>query len=120
MIIGSAASRMRCCLDYGGVDMVMNNQLGIGPEFDIMNQLRRDGWQLYDMAEFQPNIGPVTEWCRNTLGPMMVSYDYDQHCNWHGALVEMPGSQQGTAYHKCIFAFKNTADYTMLKLKWSK
>ena len=53
----------------------MNNRLGVGPDFDLMDQLRRDGWQLYDMADFEPIIGPVTEWCRNTLGPMMVSYD---------------------------------------------
>ena len=84
-------------------------------EFEMFNQLHKDGWYIVDMAEHEPAIFDIVQWCRETLGPMMIMYDWDQDCVWHGGMIEMyPGGGM-----KTLFAFRNPADYTMLKLKFA-
>ena len=84
-------------------------------EFNLFNQLVKDGWYVVDMAEYEPAISDIVTWCRTTLGPMMIMYDSDQDCVWHGGMLEMPPG--GSL--KTLFAFRNEADYTMLRLKWA-
>jgi hypothetical protein len=89
------------------------------PEFEMLDQLRRDGWHLHDMAEYESKIFDVVEWCRQTLGNMLTMYDADViDCRWHGATVSMPTADKPQRY-MCIFAFKEEADYTMLRLRWA-
>lgn len=89
------------------------------PEFEMLDQLRRDGWSIYDMAEFEPNIMEIVTWCRETLGYMLTMYEADViDCRWHGATVSMPTADEPDRY-MCIFAFKDPADYTMLQLRWA-
>ena len=85
------------------------------PELKMFEQLADDGWYVVDMAEHEPKIFDIVEWCRETLGPMMIMYDLDWNCNWHGGMLEMyPGGGL-----KTLFAFRNAADYTMLRLKFA-
>ena len=84
-------------------------------QFDVIKQLREDGWYVYDMKEFEPKISEVVKWCRDTLGSMLVMYDMDVwNCRWHGPLVDTYGAGM-----LLLFAFKEEADYTMLKLKFA-
>lgn len=84
-------------------------------EFKLFEQLVKDGWYLVDMAPHEPAIFDIVKWCRETLGPMMVMYDLDQDCVWHGGMIESyPGGGM-----KTLFAFRNPADYTMLQLKFA-
>jgi hypothetical protein len=91
----------------------------IAKQFEMFDQLRKDGWHIYDMKEYEPKIFDIVTWCRDTLGYMLVSYDLDiQDCRWHGGQVDVPNSgYPGNVM--ILFAFKNEADYTMLKLKFS-
>ena len=84
-------------------------------EFEMFNQLHKDGWYLVDMAPHEPAIFDIVEWCRETLGPMMISYDLDWDRVWHGGIIEpYPGGGM-----KTLFAFRNQADYIMLRLKFA-
>ena len=91
----------------------------IPQQFEMFDQLRRDGWHIFDMKEHEPKIFDIVEWCRDTLGNMLVMYDLDCYdCRWHGAQVEVPNSgYPGNVM--VLFAFKDPADYTMLKLKFA-
>lgn len=94
---------------------------GIAPsvEFKLFDQLAMDGWSVYDMTEFEAKIFNIVDWCKTTLGPMLVIYDTDGHrCRWHAGMLELPDTGYPSTL-KCLFAFKDPADYTMLKLKWS-
>ena len=83
-------------------------------QFEMFDQLRKDGWTIYDMAEFEPKIFDIVAWCRDTFGSMLVMYEADIiNCRWHGGMVEMMEKPY------TLFAFKDPADYTMLKLKWA-
>lgn len=89
---------------------------GLKREFDIIEQLHKDdGWYVHDMKEFGPKMFEVFDWCCDTIGPMLTVYDADiRDCRWHGARVDTYGA--GVLF---LFAFKNEADYTMLKLKFA-
>jgi len=95
---------------------------GIAPsvEFKMFDHLvELDGWTVYDMTEFETKIYGVVDWCKTTLGPMLVIYDIDRHhCRWHAAMLEVPNSGDLSTL-KCLFAFKDPADYTMLRLRWA-
>lgn len=88
-------------------------------EFKLFEQLAKDGWYLVDMAQHEPAIFDIVMWCRDTLGPMLVMYDMDiWDRRWHAAQVEVPNSgYPGNVM--ILFAFKEAADYTMLKLKFA-
>lgn len=90
---------------------------GMSPsiEFKMFEQLATDGWYVVDMAQHEPKIFDIVEWCRTTLGPMMISYDLDWDRVWHGGIIE----QYSGGPLKTLFAFRNTADYTMLRLKFA-
>ena len=84
-------------------------------EFDLLDQLRKDGWYIVDMAEHEPNIRDIVKWCNEILGKMLIMYDLDYWvCRWHGGTIEVSDNKLLT-----IFAFKSEADYTMLKLKFA-
>jgi hypothetical protein len=88
-------------------------------QFEMFDQLRRDGWHIFDMKEYESKIFDVVDWCRDTLGSMLTVYDADfWNCRWHGAQVEVPNSgYPGNVM--VLFAFKDPADYTMLRLKFA-
>jgi len=87
-------------------------------QFEMFDQLRKDGWHIFDMKEYEPKIFDVVDWCRGTLGSMLTVYDLDVwDCRWHAAQVEVPNSgYPGDVM--ILFAFKEESDYTMLKLKF--
>lgn len=83
-------------------------------QFEMFDQLVKDGWTVHNMAEYESKIFDVVEWCRQTLGPMLTMYEADIiDCRWHGGLVVMMEKPY------TLIAFKDPADYTMLKLKWA-
>ena len=88
-------------------------------QFKMFDQLRKDGWHIFDMKEYEPKIFDIATWCRDTFGYMLTVYDADWHnCCWHAAQVEVPNSgYPGDVM--VLFAFKDPADYTMLKLKFA-
>ena len=88
-------------------------------QFEMFDQLRKDGWHIFDMKEYEPKIFDIATWCRDTFGYMLTVYDADWHnCCWHAAQVEVPNSgYPGDVM--VLFAFKDPADYTMLKLKFA-
>jgi hypothetical protein len=88
-------------------------------QIKMFDQLRRDGWHIFDMKEYESKIFDVVDWCRDTLGSMLTVYDADfWNCRWHGAQVEVPNSgYPGNVM--VLFAFKDPADYTMLRLKFA-
>ena len=88
-------------------------------QFEMFDQLRKDGWHIFDMKEYEPKIFDIVTWCRDTFGYMLTVYDADWHnCCWHAAQVEVPNSgYPGDVM--VLFAFKDPADYTMLKLKFA-
>ena len=87
-------------------------------QFEMFDQLRKDGWHIFDMKEYEPKIFDIVTWCRDTFGYMLTVYDADWHnCCWHAAQVEVPNSgYPGDVM--ILFAFKEESDYTMLKLKF--
>lgn len=87
----------------------------LNKQFDMFDQLKNDDWYMVDMTEYQFKIFDIVTWCRDTLGPMLVIYDAGiRNCRWHGAQVDTYG-----AGVLMLFAFKDEADYTMLRLKFS-
>lgn len=96
---------------YDGVDMAGM----IKSEYRVLDDLRRDGWNLYDMAEYEPNIFKIADWCREQFGPMLINPELDWGCEWHGTTLELPPERR----YFTIFAFKNPAHYTLLKLRWA-
>ena len=88
-------------------------------QFEMFDQLKSDGWHIVEMKEYEPKIFDVVTWCRNTLGPMLTVYDMDiRDCCWHGGQIEVPKeSYPGGVL--ILFAFKDEADYTMLRLKFA-
>jgi hypothetical protein len=82
------------------------------PFLDMFLQLEKQGWTIVSMEEYQPNIGPIAEWCRNTFGDMLINPDVDVS-RWFGAVVSYENNQT-----QCLFAFRDPADYTMLQLRW--
>jgi hypothetical protein len=83
------------------------------PMLDMFLQLEKQGWTIVSMEEYKPNIGPIAEWCRNTLGDMLINPDVDVS-RWFGAVVAYENNQT-----QCLFAFRDPADYTLLKLRWA-
>lgn len=82
------------------------------PMLDMFLQLEEQGWLVVNMADFEPNIAAISAWCRNTFGNMLINPDVDIS-RWFGAVIVHNHKAQ------CLFAFKDPADYTLLKLKWS-
>lgn len=83
--------------------------------FEMFEQLRQDGWYIYDMKPYDHKIFDVIAWCRESLGNMLTVYDADiLSTRWHGSQVDTYG-----AGIMLLFAFKDEADYTMLKLKFA-
>ena len=88
------------------------------PEFVLLDQLKKDGWSMHDMGEYESRLGEIATWCRQTLGNMLMIYDADIiDCCWHGTTLALPTADEPDR-SLCVFAFKNEADYTMLKLKF--
>jgi hypothetical protein len=83
------------------------------PMLDMFLQLEKQGWTIVNMAEYEPNIAPIAAWCRNTLGDMLINPDVDVS-RWFGAVITY-----GDNPAQCLFAFRDPADYTLLKLKWA-
>jgi hypothetical protein len=87
----------------------------LNKQFDMFDQLKNDDWYMVDMTEYQFKIFDIVTWCRDTLGPMLTIYDADiRNCRWHGGQVDTH-----VAGVLMLFAFKDEADYTMLRLKFS-
>ena len=83
-------------------------------EYQLLDQLRKDGWTLQDMTQYERQIFKIVPWCRETFGDMLVIYDVDAwQCRWHGTTLKV-GDR-----HLPIFAFKDPADLTLLQLRWT-
>lgn len=83
-------------------------------EYALLDQLRKDGWTLQDMTQYERQIFKIVPWCRETFGDMLVIYDMDAwHCRWFGTTLKV--SDQ----YLPIFAFKEAADLTLLQLRWT-
>lgn len=88
-------------------------------QFEMFEQLRQDGWHIFNMKEFEPRIFEVVTWCRDNLGPMLTIYDIDSYnCKWHGGQIEVHNTPYPGGV-MTLFAFKDPADFTMLKLKFA-
>jgi len=88
-------------------------------EYQLLDQLRKDGWTLQDMSPYEKNMFHVVSWCRETFGDMLVIYEADEwRCRWHGSSVRLK-YEKGDKYLP-IFAFKDPADLTLLQLRWTQ
>jgi len=83
--------------------------------YGLLDQLRKDGWTMQDMSQYEHRIFQIVPWCRETFGDMLVIYDVDEwRCRWHGTTLKVNDRQ-----HLPIFAFKDPADLTLLQLRWA-
>lgn len=87
----------------------------IPSEYQLLDQLRRDGWTLQDMTAYEQQIFKIVPWCRETFGDMLVIYEADEwRCRWHGTTLKVSDN------YVPIFAFKDPADLTLLQLRWTQ
>jgi hypothetical protein len=82
-------------------------------EYDLLEQLRTDGWIFHDMSAHKNNLSEVVAWCRKIFGDMLVIYDRDFFvCRWHGSTIKTGNGDVP------VFVFRNAADLTLLQLRW--
>ena len=84
----------------------------VDPMMDMLLALEKQGWTIVNMAPYEPNMQEIAHWCRQTFGDMLINPDVDIG-RWFGTMISYNEKMN------VLFAFRDSADYTMLQLRWA-